>query len=87
MTALPDEGTTAATVRVVASSPVICVRYPNGKVEYSSAAETPAVGDMVTRNGETWPVIHLDVDRDGNPVVTLGRLDGEADGDGSAGTR
>jgi hypothetical protein len=87
MTALPDEGRTAETLRVVSSSPVICVRYPNGYVEYSSAAETPAVGDMVKRGGEEWPVVHLDADGYGNPVVTLGRLDGEADDDGSASTR
>jgi hypothetical protein len=87
MTALPDEGRTAETLRVVASSPMICVHYPNGEVEYSSAAETPAVGDMVMRGGEKWPVVHVHVDGYGNPVVTLGRLDREADADGSASTR
>jgi hypothetical protein len=87
MTALPDEGESAETLRVVPSSPLICVRYPNGYVEYSSAAETPVVGDVVARGGEKWPVVQLDVDGYGNPVVNLGRLDGEADDDGSASTR
>jgi hypothetical protein len=86
MTALPDEGRTVETLRAVSSSPVICVRYPNGDVEFSSAAETPAVGDMVIRAGERWSVVGVDMDGYG-PVVTLGRLDADAADDGSAGTR
>jgi hypothetical protein len=87
MTALPDEERPAGTLRVVSSSPLICVRYPDGHVEYSSAAQTPAVGDVVQRGGEKWPVVHVDADGFGNPVVTLGGLDGEADDDGAASTR
>lgn len=84
MTALPDEGRAAETLRAVASSPLICVRYPDGEVEYSSAAATPALGDLVERGGEKWPVVNVDVDGYGNPIVTLGRLHKDADGDGAA---
>jgi hypothetical protein len=86
MTALADDGKTDETDRVV-SSRLVCIRYPNGISELSSAAETPAVGDMVRRGGDAWPVVHVDVDGSGNPVVTLGRLDREADDHGSASTR
>ncbi len=87
MTALADDGKIAGAGRVVASSRMVCIRYPDGMAEFSSAAETPAVGDMIKRGGEEWPVVHVDADGYGNPVVTLGRLDGEADDDGSASTR
>ena len=84
MTALPDEGRPAERLRALASSPLICVRYPDGEVEYTST-ETPVLGDMVMRGGDKWPVVNVDVDGYGNPVVTLGRLDKDADGDGAAG--
>jgi hypothetical protein len=87
MTALADDGKTSGAGRVVASSRMVCIRYPDGMAEFSSAAETPAVGDMVMRGGEKWPVVHVDADGFGNPVVTLGRLDGETDDDGSPSTR
>lgn len=75
MTALPGDVSTEGTA--VPASRVICVRYPNGDSEWSSAAEIPEVGDTLRRGGQAWQVVSVEKDAFGNPVLILGWLDGQ----------
>jgi hypothetical protein len=51
------------------------LRYADGSREIHAGRRTLEVGDFLKRNGETWRVLPVDVDAEGNVVV---RLDSEA---------
>jgi hypothetical protein len=36
--------------------PVLTVRYPTGETEYRTSYTTPTVGDVLSRNGDSWIV-------------------------------
>lgn len=56
----------------MSSEKAICVRFPNGEVEFTFTSATPHVGDKVKRGDDAWEVSGIWPDENDNTVVTLG---------------
>ena len=52
-------------------SELLTVRYHSGVTEYRVSEKTPAVGDVLSRNGAEWIVQEVIPEEDGSAVVTL----------------
>jgi hypothetical protein len=61
-------------------SRLLTVRFPGGTIEFTSAAQTPSVGDKLRRGGDEWLVIAVESDENGNAVVTLAPIVPGTDG-------
>lgn len=53
------------------SSDLAVVRIPNGGSEYHFGDKQPEVGDVLTRNGDSWVVQDVAPAKDGSSLVTL----------------
>jgi hypothetical protein len=49
----------------------ITIRFPTGAWEYGVSETTPAVGDTLAREGQTWVVIAVTESVDDHRVVTM----------------
>ena len=49
----------------------VCVRFPNGEIEFNYAVDVPRVGDKLKRGADEWEVIAVGTDEHGHTVVTL----------------
>lgn len=54
------------------SQEAICVRFPNGYIEFTFTSATPCVGDRVRRGDDEWEVVTIGMDSNENRIVTLG---------------
>ena len=50
----------------------ICVRFPNGYMEFTSTSAIPCVGDRVRRGDDEFEVVTIGMDSNENRIVTLG---------------
>lgn len=53
------------------SSVLHIVRYPSGAKEFRMSDEAPAVGDVLTRDGENWAIEDLSRAPDGTMLAKL----------------
>lgn len=49
----------------------ITIRFPTGAWEYGFAETTPAVGDTIARQGQTWVVVGVTESVDDHRVITM----------------
>ena len=52
-------------------SDLLTVRFPSGATEFRMTDTSPEVGDVLTRNGDTWVVDAVIPSEDGTTVVAL----------------